>query len=770
MSWLYQNRGLLVLLIVMAALIILRYGELLQWTSYKVIEPYGDGLKNYTIIRYHVQHDSTYTLYEGMNYPYGEHAVPASTEPLVSNTLKLLSRFFGDLSPYTFAVVNHSMLLSILLTAVFLFLIFKHQQLPDWYGILAAVGITFLAPQTHRMIAHYGLAHPEVIPAMIYFLLKFSEGSRLKWSLAMAAIVFLYPLIHFYYFPILVFFISLYFLLSFLREISWEKLKWHALHYGIQVGLPLLFFIYWLILMDPIEHRSSKPWGFLYYKANLQGLFTSWTQPHFKWFSEHLIHLPDIDLEAQNYFGLIGGVFTLIILFQWLRRLLGQADVLPGIPNKWEINRLLVASFLMLILALGLPFILPGMEFLVDYTGPLQQFRGIGRFAWILFYMSNIVAFVYLYEWRKNDQGMLSKILPSAALLILFFEAYHFSMARDYSLDEIEELKEGRRYTDSNIDFTKYQAILPIPYYNLGSGNFWWPYDYSFSLQQSQVLSLQTGLPVTAAQLTRTSPLHTIKQMQLALEPYRPPLVLKDYPSDKPLLLLWDHYQEERPEYKGKYWYLKGAGITLYDEGYIRLAELSLESFEQRIKDRKDSIRAEISRLDSAFAQGDFVLSKPDQVVLYRSFDEESQEKPYFGQGGLSFKMPQQYTLFEGSLPGVQPEESMEILIWMYIQRDLNTRSQLRLLELDAAGNEVARHYDNMVWRKVTVIDDAGWALLTIPFFLKNPDHSIRLTIENKHLKNKDFYLDELLIKPQAVDVYRKKKDYIWKNNRWFPN
>lgn len=767
MKLLYQNKGLLVLIAVMSVLIFLRYGELLQWSSYKVIEPFGDGIKNYTIIQYHVQHDSTYSFYEGMNYPYGEHAVPASTEPLVSNTLKFLSGIFGDLSGYTIPVVNHFMLLGILLTAVFLFLIFKHQRLPAWFGILAAVGITFLAPQNHRMTSHYGLAHPEVIPALIYFLLRFSEACKIKWSLAIAALVFLYPLVHFYYFPITVFFISLYFLIYFLRDISWAKLKVLAGHYGIQVGLPLLFFIYWLILMDPIDGRNSKPWGFLHYKANIQGIFTSLTQPHFRWVNDRLVTFGNVDFEAQNYFGMIGVFFTIIVLLQWARRWLGKSDLLPTIDNKWVFDRFLVAAFLLLLLAFGLPFVIPGLEFLLDYAGPLEQFRGIGRFAWLLFYLINIVGFVYLYEWSRGGDHWLRKILPFAALFVLFFEAYHFSYARDYSLEEIKELKEGNRYTDSNIDFSKYQAILPIPYYNLGSGNFWWPYNNSFSLQQSQVLSLQTGLPVTAAQLTRSSPYHAIKQLQLVLEPYRSPLVFKDYPNDKPLLLLWDHYQKEREEYRGKYPHFEGAGITLFDEGNIRLAELPLESFEQRIEARKDSIRAEIARRDTLFRFDGFLSTSEAKNFLYRSWDDQNSGKPYWGEGGLMFKMPKQITIFEGQMPAAQAGQNCELLIWMYIKRDLNTRSHMVLEEVDAGG-QVVRHYSDMVWRTVKVIDDTGWAMLEIPFVLQNADGKLAFRLENKDLRNKTFYLDELLIKPKEMDLYRKENGVIWKNNRWF--
>lgn len=766
-SFISERKGILALLLLMIVLIVGRYDELFYWSADKVIEPYGDGFKAYTVIQYHAQHDSTYSFYQGMNYPYGDHVVPGATQPLVSNSLKFLSPFFGELSAYTIPIVNHSMLLSILLTAVFLFLIFKQEDLPDWYAVLAAIGITFLAPQTHRMTSHFGLTHSEVIPAVIYFLLRFSKKPSLKWSFAIAAVAFLYPLLHFYYFPIIVFLVSFYFLITFLRKWDWKRLGHYALHYGIQIGLPLVFFVYWLILNDPIEERSSRPWGFLYFNAKLQGTFTSLTQPHFQWINDHIISFGNLDFENKTYLGLIGILFFFLFLWQWIRRWTGGSDILPVITHKWPFDRLLMSAYIIFIFALGVPFVIPGLEFLIDYLGPIKQFRGIARFAWILFYLLNIAGFIYLFEWSRHQSSRWKKLVPIAALFILFFEAYHFSYAQDYGTETIEQMKEGQRYTDSNIDFSRYQAILPIPYYNIGSGNFWWPYDYTYSMQQSQVLSLQTGLAVTAAMLTRTAPLQAIKQLQLVLEPYRPPLILEDYPNDKPLLLLWDHYQKEREEYRDQYPHFENAGITLYDEGYIRLAELPLESFNQRIAERKNAILGEIQQ-DSLSATGEFLCRDSSVNYVYQPFDDLATDKPYLGTGGLMFEMPRRQIIFEGNMPAKGNRQDQELLLWMYIKRDLNTRSMLYFEEQDAQG-QVVQQQSIMIWRTVQVIDDTGWAMIRFPFDLKNTNNKMVFSLENKLLRKKTFYLDELLIKPREEDLYKKTERMIWKNNRWFP-
>ena len=79
-----------------------------------------DGLKNYYTPWYHAKYDSTYTHFQGMNYPYGDHVVFADAQPLLSNAIKL----FG-LGDWTVAIVNYALILSIFLTGRLLFRILQ---------------------------------------------------------------------------------------------------------------------------------------------------------------------------------------------------------------------------------------------------------------------------------------------------------------------------------------------------------------------------------------------------------------------------------------------------------------------------------------------------------------------------------------------------------------------------------------------------------------------------------------------------------------------
>ena len=77
---------LLLLSVIMLLLMWWRLPDYFTLGQQKFIEPWGDGYKAYHAIFYHVEHDSTYSHFEGMNYPYGEHVVPGACQPLLSNT------------------------------------------------------------------------------------------------------------------------------------------------------------------------------------------------------------------------------------------------------------------------------------------------------------------------------------------------------------------------------------------------------------------------------------------------------------------------------------------------------------------------------------------------------------------------------------------------------------------------------------------------------------------------------------------------------------
>ncbi|MEN0006018.1 MAG: hypothetical protein AAF798_17845 [Bacteroidota bacterium] len=752
------------LLVVLIALVLLglRFPDFFQ-TPHRIIEPYGDGLKAYTVIWYHAQYDSTYSHFQGMNYPYGEHVIPAATQPFYSNLIKFISDNFVDISWATIPIINFSLLLGILLSILFLYLILRKLDTPPWYAALVAIGMSFLAPQYLRLTSHYGLAHMEVLPVVLYLLLLWEERPRWQISMALAAVILVFSQIHFYFFAIMVFVISFYFLFRFLRRWDWKRMGWYAWHYGLMVGLPLVFFMLWLNWNDTVDDRTTAPWGFFAYRARWEGLYTSLQLPHWIWLDKNGVQIITVDGEARAYLGLVAVVGVLVLLLRWLFSLSRNPVVQVDSEKQSFLNHLFWSSTAILLFALGYPFIIPGLEGLLDYAGPIKQFRSIGRFAWAFYYGANITIFAMLWHWAKRPRFWRKPIL-AGALLLLCMEAYYFAYSKQIDLDTIPHYESPDQFTElEGIDFSEFQAILPIPYYNIGSDQYWYPME-GITGQRTLLLSAQTGLPITGGMLTRTSHSQTRKQIQLVQEPYRVPTVLEDYPNNKPLLMVWND------DWKGDYGlleynYLRQGATLLYEEKNMKLYSLPLSSFEQRIATRSEGIRRSLAAnwLDSV---GGFWTNDSLQHFYYESFDSLASAKQYLGTGAFTGEMQDTNVVFEGQLPN-QAEKRYEFSVWMYLGEDQSPRSYLCVEERSPYNNDLWNYKTSFVHRNVKVFD-GNWGLVQYSFKVTSSVSKLRFYLYNPDLEGQPIYLDELFIWKTGKEALFEKDGVRWHNNRHF--
>ncbi len=755
--------GMLALVLLTILFIFGRFPDFFKYANSRVIEPWGDGYKSYITILYHIKHDSTYSHFEGMNYPYGEHVIPADTQPLISNVLRFISRNIIDVYPYALGIVNFSLLLGIFLCALFLYLIFRRLKLPDWYSILVALGLTFLSPQLARIAFHYGLGHPEVLVIVLYLLLRFDEKMHWKWSLYMALVVWAYANIHFYYFAIMAFTIGGFFFFRYLRKRQWNQLPQYALHFAIQLVLPLIFFVFWMYYNDPVKDRTDSPWGFFTYRAFPEGVFYSADLPHFRWIDNHLVHLRHVGVESQSYIGLVCVITLVVILIPWLRKLMRQPALSLPVTQNDFLNNIFYTGLAIVLFAFGLPFILPGFDALLEYSGPIRQFRSIGRFAWVFYYTTGIVAFTWLFYWMMERSGLRKWVL-ALALLVLALEAYWNAHVQNFDLDKVEEFEQGKAFTEiTDLDYSKYQAILPIPYYNIGSDNFWWHLS-GFIGQKSETLTLQTGLPTTGAMLTRTSLGQTLNQIQLVTEPYHIPRILEDFPNQKPLLLLWD--EERHQEKHRNYEHLREGLQPIFRKDELLFYELPLALFAERIEQRKTAV---IAAIDSSglYPNGPFFLSDSISQYVYRSFDDQPADQQYHGAGAFQGVMDLENVVYEGPLPLTESNRYL-ISAWMFLEKDLYPRTELVLQEILPGTSEPIQERKIPCREWLTAFDGNGWALLEGQFVGQQSGSTLRISLQNKELGDQPLWLDELLIRPSHLHLYQKTTEELFKDNRWY--
>ena len=777
---------LLVITVLTSAIIGYRYQTLLvNLGEQKTSDIYRDGIKTILNTTYHAKYSESYTWFGGMNYPYKEHIMAATELPGFAILFKFFYPSFPWIADYSFGIIHLFLLLSMLLGCIFIYFIFKELNIPWYLAGLFAIAITFMAPQNMRLSSHMGLAPLFVLPSILYFLLRLEKTKELRYAVLLGAFTFIAAFLHFYFFAIIAIFVSLYFFASGLGIIL-MKTKGHKpytnsstsifnsigkllINFSIGILIPLAFFIFWMLLNDPVSDRSPNPYGFLVYHSNFTNIFSSPHLPLYTWINDKWFYNKTVDFEGWSYVGLTVNFFLITILLKWIisQFKFHVFSFIPKAERPFIIN-LLFAGGVMAYLSCSQPFIMEGWEYFLQYTGPYKQFRSTGRFAWAFYFSINIIAFTgfyYLFRLLKNNKTRF--VLLIALIAISFYEAYTFHtnsyVYRHYNVRYAPELEPGKDFpTVTNIDFSKYQAIIPSPLFLVGTNNIEIP-GSAYIIQQSLVLSNQTGLPVTGAMLTRSSHGRGLNQMQLVTEPYRKPALLNDIKSNKPFVLL--ESATDKKEYAEKFGHLKKGAKFLAESERWRLYELPIESFTKRIDSKIASIKNEMQN-DTLYHMNEFLSTDSVENFIYEDFNGFDCEQNYFTEGCYTGIVGKENYLFTGQLPNASINQEYGLLFWVNVSPDRFATTLFKVTEKFADGRTKVIGQTNPAWG-YQVFDNNGWVLMEIPFRISSPENEITISFKKQEDYDTRFIsVDELLIKPTSTSLYQNKGGVLWKNNR----
>jgi hypothetical protein len=132
--------------------------------------------------------------------------------------------------------------------------------------------------------------------------------------------------------------------------------------------------------------------------------------------------------------------------------------------------------------------------------------------------------------------------------------------------------------------------------------------------------------------------------------------------------------------------------------------------------------------------------------------------------------MNTQNVIFDGAIPQQQTDSSYTLSFWMFLRSDLNPRSKISWVEYKPDDGSVLQEHKTEARYWAKVFDSNGWVLLETNLKLKSADSRLKLIIQNDPLGEEALFVDELLIQPKGQDLYKKQSEFLWKNNRWFPN
>lgn len=460
---------------------------------YNFLNKESDSLKNYFTLEYYLKYSEKLLWFDGMNYPFGEHISFTDAQPLLAWILYYLKDFTEVNSIFT---INTLILISIFITPLILFKTFELLGYKSWEFIFFSILITYMSPQIIRFLGHYSLSYIFYIPLNLYLLVRYTHFPNKRYLAGLGLIILFSGLIHPYY----TFISATIFTSFFFSAIIGSKYKKESLHLLVTTILTSIICKSLIDLTDPVLDRTTSPYGLFSYSANLYQTFLPLGLK-----LHPLNFLPNIrtEFESTNFLG-FGAIIGLIIgIKKYKLKPIGSFE------HIW-----LICSLITFVISLDLPFhLLNSIDVsLLEWLGPLRQFRSLGRLGWIFYYMGTIYGFSQLYNWMSNKKPVIK--LSIFALLLLDMVFINLSYSVDLS-------RENECFGSPNIgmlntiSLSDFDAILPLPYYHVGSENFVIENDPAL-YQHTLKLAINSGIPLASVQLSRTSVQQSFANVKLS--------------------------------------------------------------------------------------------------------------------------------------------------------------------------------------------------------------------------------------------------------------
>lgn len=759
------KKGILFTTILSLVIIVFFFREVLKNPNNTYFSSGGDGFKSYYGAIYHLQYDSTYLKFNGMNYPYGESVFFTDNLPLLTNTVKWISNNIFDIRQNIVGIINLSMIFSLLLAALFLSLLFCELEVPWWFASLASLGICMLSPQVGRMAGHFSLSHLFWIPLMLYLVVRFSRKPSWLLTLLIAFVGLWAALMQLYFIG----FYGLLLTFFWLQFKNWYSESWNSriyalLHWFIQTCVPFIILELIMIWSDPVSDRTTHPYGFLVYLAHPVSVFLPSGSPY-GFVSKYITVFSHLDWEAYAFIGVVAslGFMAGAVLF-FKNMFTGKA--FWKISNKPVLTAFFWAAFVALLLSFGLPFKMD-MEWLTDYIGPFRQLRALSRFSWLFFYVINVLVFYQLYFWFSvRKKKILPSLLVFTAFSLLFVDGYYNmngTASRLINRNSLVEDANNKQPDDqwvNQIDVAKFQAIIPIPYFHVGSENIWIE-PKNNSLENTLIASLKTGLPTTAVMMGRTSIGQTYRNYALMLDPLHEFPILSDFKNKKDIiLLLMKGYQTNKDEKR-----LKNNAQFLTENSQFEVFCLPFDSLRRIPGKYRQEVLADFDPEKLIKKEGIF-LNDTSSFFYYQGY--ESEKVPaFFGTGAHSLRAVEWNTLFEQKLLKAKKGEDYFVSFWLKdFEHDAYPRFNIEIDQLSGDGKILDYFYSD-IHRYLKAID-SEWALFEMPVNVKENDVLLKISIRNNVLRRANYVMDELLIRSADNNSYQIKNNYLVKNTRKF--
>ncbi len=744
-------QGLALFTLIFVVFVSYWYGSFLGSLNQTFFNGAGDGLKSYYNVAYHINYGSPLLHHAGMSYPYGEYLILEDSMPILSISLKLLSRVFPFVGDYTVGIVNALFFLSLFAGAFLLFhllLRFKVDSIPSAIG---ANAILFLSSQNLLLFpaGHMALTFSAFFILGWVLLLKYFESkNKIKWSMAIAFNIIFWAFMHAYLGLILLMFtLASHLIYTLVVRFSSSRVPDRYLWPLVQVAVPILVFILFYRLLDHHPDRIDMP-----FIETHRSTLTSILVPSVSPIREHLsnfLHLADPSVFAWTTVGTYIGVVSILTMLCFALEC-SVSIFKRGIKaylNQFPI--LLIVSFLSSVMLLLFSFALPFRWFpdaLLNDLPYIKQFSSYGRFAWAFYYVLTTCSLVF-WSVRLREFLWRKWALTLAAFLFLV-EAIpvHSSLSdgickTENSFQAAHLPAENRVLNIENPE--RYQAILPLPTFFV----YGLPFStraFQSSMYGALSASALTGLPVLSTFLSRPSVSESLNIFKLiGPAPYqiRMDSIVNDGRNIAVVILLSDTVNLNSKE---KILLSKCKPIALSDS--YAIYSLSVEGL---INYKEPEISANLlsSTTDSIWS------NPPEVFYYYDNLDTFTSREEDLGKGAYEGVKNRWNQVFKISTAQMDTGRVYNLSYWYYNHVWDQTFNTAIVHETDSAGETMQWLYYSPLEARVV---DGWWYYSEFQFSLKSKNTALALLFNGEEKFEPWFAVDEVLLRPADVDIIRK--------------
>jgi hypothetical protein len=737
-----------------AAILLLSY--MVTDPGHVMIQLGGDCGKNYYTYLYHSLYDNG-VWFGGMNYPYGEHIIYADGQPILSSLLNM----FKPLQIRTvLAIMNLVISLSYVLAIVFTYKILDRFGVKLFLAILFACLIILLAPQVMRLRAHFALAYACPIPMLFYWVLRYHDSSHWKWLAYIFIMGCIMSFIHLYIGGIIFVWIAFY-TVGYLILIK-KPLKDRIMHVvPLLVSAVSIFLVIKLCvaLTDPVTDRPSFPFRTPETDTHLNDILTSPYSPFWKYARDRrgFKNVADATGEGYSYLGFATIIIVLLSFLAGITRIFrkkpGEEPLISeaGFSPVW-----IFVAVGSLLLAMGIPFIW-NMEWLFKYLSVFRQFRSLGRFSWIFYYIISMYGVVVIHSfysrYRAKGKPVIAYGIVCCVLLVWGLDARgYIKYTRGYIADALptcdhffnkEEPVKWPQFLEEHYYHTgDFQGLILYPFFVQGSEKLWLGRDPSWQFSIGMSVALQYHLPMVDVMMSRTSWSVTEKQVKTIGGPYADKPMLRDLKNKKPFLLL--QYVDAAIDPDQQYLYKASDFLGSHMGCYVYACypERILAN-DQKYADTINAILPYMHNADSCIGV---------KGTIYIDHFDAQHGDHIFGTGG-SLPITGDDSVIK-TLPVMPawPNQMYELSAWFLVGSEDYRSPTIDVKLLDSSGNEIGAAY---MFAKESTDNYNMWFRATKYFEMPAKTRYLKFSLNNRPRPTYKA-MDELQLRPAGATIISK--------------